>query len=321
MLTSSNPTPAVNCMRNIYLLIFFMIATAIVSCSKKADLVENIQSDKLYDVKFSVSTFNTEIVGLGVLSSLSIDNSSGTTVTNALGDQIASLEYVIYNSSGVMVKNATQANSLATFGSISEQLPAGDYKMYIVGSTTPFNIIPKENISQLFITPSIYNIGDWFVKTIDLKVTEQMQLQNLILDRVVGKIEVQITDAIPANTAKITLSSTSASWIHFSSPYERSTEVRTVETILSSADIGKTDYKVSSFVIPLTTGSITSDVSIRAYNASGSLIADKIVKDVKVEKNKKTIMTGKLFTSTSSTAGLSVTVNADWNIQTNNITF
>lgn len=307
-------------MRKVILFILVTIMITQASCSKKGDVIENNKNEKLYDVKLSVSTFSTEIVGMN--SSASSSARSNTSVAaDAIGEQISVLEYLIYNSGGVLVKNTVQEKTLSTFGSISEQLPAGDYKVYIFGSTEQFSVLNKESNTTAFVSPSIYNIGDWFMKSVDLKVSDKTQAQSIVLERAVGKIEVNITDAIPVNTAKITISSITASWINLNNSLQPATEMKTIETNVAASDIGKTNFVVGKYVVPENGGSIVSDISIRAYNASGALIADKIVKDVKVEKNKKTIMTGKLFTAPAINTGFSVRVNADWNTQNNEVKF
>jgi hypothetical protein len=307
-------------MKKLRLFMLLAISVATVSCSKQNETATPEKSDKLYDVNLSVSTFSTEIVGLTSSVGSTRGAVSATNSTNAVGDQISYIEYAIYNSSGLLVKNATQVKSLATFGTINEQLPAGNYKIFVVGSADNISLT-KENYSSV----TVYfggKVADTFVKSFDLKVTDETVTQSIVLDRVTGKLEIQITDAIPTNTAKITVTSSSSVSIYLTSSSERYPQPKTSETSLSTLDYGKTNFTLGSFIIPLTTGSIISDVSIRAYNTTGGLMVDKIVKDVKVETNKKTVMTGKLFiTPAATTTGFSIGLNSDWNTTTNNVSF
>jgi hypothetical protein len=307
-------------MKKLRLFMLLAISVATVSCSKQNETATPEKSDKLYDVNLSVSTFSTEIVGLTSSVGSTRGAVSATNSTNAVGDQISYIEYAIYNSSGLLVKNATQVKSLATFGTINEQLPAGSYRIFILGSTDTY-IISKDNYASVYVYFG-NRIADSFMKTIDIKVAEEPLSQSVVLERVVGKLEVQITDAIPANTAKITISSSSGTAVYFNNSYERNPYAKSTETTLTSADYGKLNFISSSFIIPLNSGSIISDVSIRAYNTTGGLMVDKIVKDVKVETNKKTVMTGKLFTTpAATTTGFSIGLNSDWNTTTNNVSF
>jgi hypothetical protein len=307
-------------MKKLRLFMLLAISVATVSCSKQNETATPEKSDKLYDVNLSVSTFSTEIVGLTSSVGTTRGAVSATNTTNAAGDDISNIEYVIYNSSGLMVKNATQIKSLATFGTINEQLPTGNYRIFIVGSTEFISMI-KDNYSQIALYPSS-KVGDIFIKSIDLKVAAETISQSVILDRIVGKIEVQITDAIPTNTAKITISSSSGTVVYLNNNTDRYPQAKTAESTITSADYGKTNFIASSFIIPSISGSLISDVSIRAYNTTGGLMVDKIVKDVKVETNKKTVMTGKLFTTpAATTTGFSIGLNSDWNTTTNNVNF
>jgi hypothetical protein len=63
-------------------------------------------------------------------------------------------------------------------------------------------------------------------------------------------------------------------------------------------------------------------VVINCYDSDGNIIASQTVSNVPVDKNKKTILTGRLFnTNTSTPASFSISLNDEWNDETDNIEF
>lgn len=135
-----------------------------------------------------------------------------------LTSHISGLEYLIYNSSGQLVKDTIQYSSV-NLGTINLQLPAGSYKLVVAGMSNPFKILDKESsgTSALFKSPP-YGIGDWFKQASDFTVTDQALNQSIVLDRVVGKVGFVLTDAIPKDIASVSLSFTSGSFVYLNSP-------------------------------------------------------------------------------------------------------
>ncbi|SHE65592.1 hypothetical protein [Pedobacter caeni] len=285
----------------------------IFSCSKKDNPVEPpIENQKLFNVNFNVSGFTSNITPLPSFKSSTV-NQATTQATPKLSDHISRLEYLIYNSSGQLLKDTVQLSNATNFGTIDLQLPAGGYKSVVVGTNGPHNILEKQNVANVLLTPySPYSIGDWFKQVSDFKVTDQALNQSVVLDRVVGKVGFVLTDAIPKDLAKISLAFTSGLYLRLIGSLDPGTSVQTIDFPLKASQEGLLNFSSSTFVIPLSSGSITTDVSIRAYNTSGTLIVEKIVKNVVIERNKLTTLSGALFTSLPSQTTANVTVNSEW---------
>lgn len=294
------------------------ILTFIASCSKIDNREETpVTNQKLFNVSFNVSGFTSSVTPLPFLKS-SVVTQATTQTDVKLSDQITKLQYLIYNSSGHLIKDSVQNNDALNFGTINLQMPAGSYKLLVAGISGICNIINKENITNVFISKytSSYGIRDWFKQVSNFNVTEQALNQNIVLDRIVGKIGLVLTDAIPKDLAKITLGFTSGAYVYLNNSSDPATGVETVDFLLKPSEEGKLNFSSSAFVIPMASGSITTDVSIRAYNTSGTLIVEKIVRGVVVEKNKMTTLSGALFTSLSSNTTTNVTINDTWNPST-----
>jgi hypothetical protein len=133
--------------------------------------------------------------------------------------------------------------------------------------------------------------------------------QSVALDRAVGKVEVILTDAIPKDMAKLSLSFTAGSYLLLNNPNNPPIAVQTIVQDLKPSYEGTLNFSLPAFVIPMSNGFITTDVSIRAYNTSGALAIEKIIKNVVIERNKMITLSGALFTTSAST---NVTINGDW---------
>ncbi|WEK21411.1 MAG: hypothetical protein P0Y49_09700 [Candidatus Pedobacter colombiensis] len=289
------------------------ILMLIFSCSKKDNQVETpVANPKLFNVSFNVSGFTTEVTPLPSFKSSAVNKTMDQAAAK-LSDQITTLEYLIYNSSDQLLKDSIQTSRYADFGTINVQLPAGSYKLVVAGMSGSYDLLSKENIANAYITSIFpYGIGDWFKQVSDFKVTNNAVNQSVTLDREVGKIGFVLTDALPKDLAKISLNFTSCTRVRFYGSSDLLTEIQTVEFLLKPSQEGTLNFSSSTFVIPKYNGFITTDVSIRAYNTSGSLIVEKIIKDVVVEKNKMTTLSGALFTSLTSSTTTTVTINSDW---------
>lgn len=285
----------------------------IVSCSKNDNPVETPdENQKLFKVSFNLSGFTSDITPLPGLKSSTVNQ--GLTQTAAkLSDQISKLEYLIYNSSGQLLIDSVQSSNLSNFGAVNLQLPAGSYKLIVAGMSGPYSMgNPKNSTAASISTYLGYGIGDWFKQVTDFKVSDQSYEQSVALERMVGKVGFVLTDAIPKDVAKISLIFTSANWLYLNHPFDPVAGVQTVEYPMKPSREGELNFSSSAYVIPMANGLITTDVSIRAYNTSGNLIVEKIIKNVVIEKNKMTTLTGALFTSLPSNTATNVMINSEW---------
>lgn len=294
-------------------LIYFVLPflMLIFSCEENIPIEPPVANQKLFNVSFNVSGFTSHVTPLASLKTSAVNQTMNLSVAD-LPNQITALEYLIYNSSGQLLKDSIQTSS-STFGTMNLQLPAGSYKLIVAGMRGLYTIYSKESSVDISLTSKYPSkIGDWFKQVADFVVNEQALNQNIVLDRVVGKVGFILTDAIPKDIAKISMGFTTGSYVLLNSSYSPGTVTQIEESPLKLSDEGKLNYSSSAFVIPMNTGSITTDVSIRAYNTSGTLIVEKIIKNVVVEKNKMTTLSGALFTSLPSSTTTNVTVNSDW---------
>ncbi|WP_207426642.1 hypothetical protein [Pedobacter sp. SYSU D00535] len=282
-----------------FLLTIAVASSVLFSCKEEQGLAE--KSEKKVNVTFAVSDFSEEIVNYGK-----------TARTSAAGDTLLNyasrLEYHVYDSVGMFVKSIVQDSTASNFGQIEDQLSAGQYTLY-------FAAFRGNGYVSLHL-PYFMPRGDWydtFVKKMSLTVGSQDIEQQVRLARIVSAIEVTLTDPIPVNTSKLELlvSNEADSYsLEREEPVISANTTKSKTFLLSRDDENKTGKKLFMYV-----GNTAEPVSvtIRAYNATNQVIAEKVVTSVTTVKNKMTLLRGRLFTPTGSPmANFSVTVSPEW---------
>lgn len=339
-------------MKNIYLLL--ILGLIVSSCKKDQEVpsTESISvSKKKYAVSFNASGFTSVVVNMV--------KKNGVSSVPA-GDKTSDLTYLVYNSDGVEIKriehnrrNESQSaivyrvNSLlqplyigdegviteeGVYGSITDSLATGTYTIVMVATElnavinnyddSNFNYEKLQNSYFLFYdgegsaNPSIYRTRDTYFKKFTLTVNGDVS-DNVELPRIVGQIEINLQDSKPGDTYV-------TNYIGEQSGYTFSTEAPTGGLPTPGDEFvkdnvitpGTLNLKYSNYIIntdkPI-------QVEIKAYRA-GELVATKIIKDVRVYKNKRTILTGKMYDSTPA-VGFNVSVNDEFDSEPVNVEF
>jgi hypothetical protein len=159
-------------------------------------------SNKTYSVKLNVAGFIQEI-------SKSINgirvNSLGTTSIPAT-NYLTELHYIAFNSSGRKISYLAQDSSSTNFGHISDNLPAGTYTIVVAAGKSGFRaVVPSVDAltTSYFtydITTAPYRVPwkDSFLKKFQITVPQSDSSLTVNLNRIVGQLEINIDDAIPA---------------------------------------------------------------------------------------------------------------------------
>lgn len=265
------------------------------SCSKD-ETVETKEVKR--DIKFNVSSFNQEITDISY--------------TKSLGETVGYLNYMVFNSSGSLVKEVTQTKSDANFGVISDQLAAGSYTIIFIGTKQKPNHINTTSLNEnsIYYTQDLASIYDSFYKKVVITVDKNNIAQNVVLDRFVSYVEVVLSDVMPSYVKKVNVNiENEASFFYFNSG-ETSNFFFSAnfEKEVTTADVGKPNFTVGNFSLntktPLT-------INIKAYDVDNKVIAEKKVSNVICMKNRKTILTGKLIEGNSpSSASFTISLNS-----------
>lgn len=136
-----------------------------------------------------------------------------------------------------------------------------------------------------------------------INVSEQNRNFAVRLARQIGGLEVKLTDAIPQDASKVVLEVPDDTQIHSFDHGQVQSAVSKKEFVLAESDKGIKDKRFLVHVFN------ASQVTIRAFNSQGVVIAEKTVNNLTITKNKLTLLSGALFTTT---AKFNITVNPVW---------
>jgi hypothetical protein len=247
----------------------------------------------------------------------------GTISTDSLRKYARYLYFRVYNSTGALVSFQDQTSTSATFGKVNLQLPAGSYTAVFAASASSLYMSNdySTSLSSVYFYGSFSNnLSDTFFKRVAFTVTNQTVAQNVELNRIVSGINLTLTDPIPTNIAKIQILVASDPYGYYVGSDARIGNVtRDISFSLTAADKGVANKTFSNFVMKAGT---PSNITIRAFDATNTLIIEKAVQNVPFYANKQTTISGKLFGTTSSnSSSFSVLVNEKWDTPPPVVTF
>ena len=240
----------------------------------------------------------------------------GTTrsaVNPASYDGVGAIDLAFY-SGGTEIFKTTQIKSdgttYSTFGEFSCNLPIGSYTMVVVGR----GYFPNDDVFTLTSpTAAGYTserARETFVKTQAVNITSADPVNlSATLNRIVAKLEIISTDTRIDGVSKIrtTYSAGGKSFNPTTGLATSNTGFNLTNT--PSAAVGAT-IDVGSFVF-LTTDEQKVNITIDVLDANEDVMFTKYVANVPLKRNRQTVLSGPLFTSTAITSS-AFQVETDW---------
>ena len=239
---------------------------------------------------------------------------SGTTRATAIGSYngVSFITLAFYASNGTEVYKHTQEKGNLeqgeTFGEFSTPLPIGSYTMVVLG----YVLYDDDALTLTSPTQAEWTVNaprETFAATQEVNVTNTTALNlSATLDRIVAQLKVISTDKRTANVEKVRM--TFAAGGKQFSPTTGLATVNTGSVSTVSAGVAVGELSGSIGYVFLATDEQTMDVTIETLDAQGNTIFSKTVENVPFQRNRKTKLTGAIY-SASAAAG-SFEVNTDW---------
>ncbi|MBR1801030.1 MAG: hypothetical protein IJ767_05980 [Bacteroidaceae bacterium] len=216
-----------------------------------------------------------------------------------------------YKSDGTEVYKHTQnrddAGTFTTFGEFSTSLMYGSYTMVVVANS-------GSNVPTLTsATSATYGenvVGDTFAHTETVNITNNTAVNlNATLDRIVSGIAVNSTDGRADEAKKLRITTTTGS-----RSFNPTTGLATVNsgltaTITNPEAVGTVTRSAALFF--LAADEQTADATIEALDADDNVLFSTTVTDVPLKRNRLTILTGVIYSGTSTSAS-GFQLNTDW---------
>lgn len=284
-------------------------------CSCKKDHSGNVQPDsKKHAINFNVSGF----------SQTTTDYSAGnkqvqsvsTEATSPFPSDVALMFCAIYDANGNAVTNTKETSSQANFGKFTINLANGNYTVVFAAgnSALVYNLISLK--TDVFTCDSYsYSPLNVYAKKISLTVNGDDVTNSVVLDRLFGQVQVVIQDSIPNNTT-IAVAQTAYGINKIQvSTFLPSTTAAYAFYPPSYSAFFTTTTKPNSIFMSTATVTQAFNITINATKFGNTDIQNFVlIKNVTVQANKTTVITGKLFQSdaASPTGGFTVTFNQPW---------
>ena len=227
------------------------------------------------------------------------------------------LTLAFYDPDGTEVFKSTQNRETAqNFGTFSTSLPLGSYTMVALG----YVLYDDDALTLTSPTEAEYTGGcvrETFSVTQAVNVTSTETLNlSATLNRIITCLQVVSTDGKTANVNKVRMTF-SAGGKAFNPTTGLATDDTGSESVVGvSAAVGTTS--TSTGFVFLSSDEQTMDVTIETLDADGNTILSQTVTDVPFKRNRRTKLTGALY-SASASAG-SFQVNTTW-LDDHNVNF
>jgi hypothetical protein len=272
-------------------------------------------------------------------------------VYNSAGDEIKRIKRVYgqplmdyYHEDGVYysTSNPLGLEYRATtdpYNVITDSLAAGTYTIVVAGSDDDMGVNNHNTSSSDFDNIAYYPLAQAKVyqnQGLDVRPLSQViyfgkttitvgsgdSAHGMTINRVVGQVEVNIEDAIPANVASISIAAIgNHSAFFFNSEIsgepgyvEDEVTYNFINRQVTAADIGTTNFKLAGYIMNTTT---PISIIVKAFDSQQNLIIFKRIDNVQFSKNKRTILSGDLFTPNTSPQQFNIYLNQAWNADIN----
>jgi len=314
--------------------ICLLLSTTLWSCKKANEGYPTLKPtlEPKFEVTLNVSDFSTEVTNILKL--------KANTLLNApLIGSTSYLAYIVYDKDGVEVSRIKQDSSGTTtriireegenevplgqkiYGCIKDSLVAGNYTVVMAASNTLFEINNRSTglgfefygLNDAYLQyvrglDSYYRTSDTYYKKFTLTVSKKDVQKPIVLDRIVGKLEINILDAKAGEKFQFHFENENDSFKFLNEkPFGELSE-----NIFQGYRDALTSYLILNTETPINV--------LISYDENG-IAKEKLITGVMVYKNKRTILKGKVHSSPKSTSGFDVSVNSQFDAEPIEVSF
>ena len=283
-------------------LIYAGIALLFAACSNENEtLVDN--NDELVPVRVHVTGF-----------SVSQEEFPGTRAADNLVNysSVNAVTLAFYKTDGTETYKTTQAKGDADFGEFSLSLPMGSYTMVVVAYyTNEYSVLTLTSPTE-----ATYNVRakETFAYTQPVTISNTNAVDiSATLNRIVSMLTVKSSDGKTADVTNVRMTFSAGGKDFNPTTGFALTNTGFANTVSNSAAVGSTS--TSSTVLFLNSDEQDIDVTIETLDADGNTLFSKTIENVPFKRNRKTILTGPMYTNTGVTGTFQV--ETDWLTGTN----
>ncbi len=200
-------------------------------------------------------------------------------------------------------RNKWETATYTTFGEFSCNLPIGTYTLVVIG----YNHVNEYD--EIVLTSSTVagytgeRARETFCATQSVTVTAAGANISVTMNRIIALLNIRSTDAVPEEVA--TIRTTYAAGGKSFNPTTGLATSNAGLVVTNSPYLDNGKLSVASYIF-LATDEQTMTITIEALDAGNNVLLTKVVPSVPLKRNRKTILSGALFTTSASTATIQV---------------
>lgn len=304
------------------------------ACTKNDKPIEkptipNTSDQKKVAVTFSATGFTQETTDLP-------DSKLTRAASDSMGNYVRYFWYLAYDNRNQEVSRQFQKSSIgSSFGTIKDSLqPGGPYTIVMfaspfnlrfnggdtLGGWNPSRFPPKRSFDSAYLS---FRVVDWyatkeaFYKRFTININNDTIVSTATLNRIVGKVEVNILDAIATQNIDVVVDKESGNYIFKTDQCEDPfiEKFGSGKYITSFTRVSATKFE--RFFLNNKTDMV---LIITAYDGNGIVVQRKV--RFNNEWNKKVVVTGRLFgPAIDPNFGFKVSLNTDWNADSTQLGF
>lgn len=283
-------------MKSIQISLFALLSIVIISC-EKLSLPEDASKPK----------------GNLTLTVNQLDQIPFDASTRAVASDVCTrLNFAIYNTEGVRIKQINQKVGDSEFGIASFQLNPGTYQIVALAHSSSGNPTMTNPAKIQFTNANGYT--DTFLYSDEISIDEDPIMLSLTLNRIVALCRFIINDAIPSDVAKLDFEYTGGS-----GAFDAATGlgcVKSTQRMNIESPQGQNQFDLYTFLHDLM-GTIHLKVTAKDIDENE---IQKREFDIPLQTNQNTRFTGTFFSGesipTSRSTDVSVTINTKWSGET-----
>ncbi len=287
--------------------VFLLGMMTIIFFSCKKEHSTSTPPGKKYRVTFNVANFTSRQSNLAVKHGAS---SLADTVNASAG--IGILYYAVYTGGiGVHGRILKQDSSMADFGTVIDSLPAGQYQVVFVGGKNGLiETYTGRTAADNFSYPG-NKWQDTFWDEFVITIGSGNISQNVTLKRVVGKLELDITDNIPANADSlvITVDPEATNFVNDGGMPSPPGGTVTYSEKIPAGAIGHSNFTMDRII---GNTAVTATVTITCKDSGNQTIATATASNVTIQANTKTILSGNLFSTSPASQHFTIKADTAW---------
>lgn len=285
-----------------------IVVSLLYSCKKD----KGTKQKQKYDVNFDVSGFSQ---ASGPFGTTGLKKEVNSLKTNALADQVDILIAIIYQGNpttfGTKIYKSTHLLSDPNAGRFTASLPPGNYTAVIYGGK---GITEVEGDPDPHITPDAFSTtvkpwNDVFYKKLTFTIADAVLNQPVVLDRITAQLQVKLQDNIQAGWQKIMVSYPDYDYLQnltLTTPNGFSRTPFSLSKTFVATDVGTTNYTIT---LATANNGQPFTVTLTLYDTGNNVISTRTIDSVICERNKRTILTGKVYANNTS---FTIAVDTAW---------